>query len=188
MAEKKRHLFLTGEKGVGKSTLIKRFLERAEREGTVGGFLTVKSQTVFPGQASIHLLPLGRPLLPSFDNFLTFCGKQDRETAARFNSLGCAALSHAGDVSLLLMDELGPHEAKAMLFREKVAGLLDGPVPVLGVLQKADSPFLSEIRSHPAVKVLEITYENRAALTARPPVWQWYLGNTEISRPTAGKD
>lgn len=159
MAENVRHLFFTGEKGVGKSTIVKKSMERFER--VVGGFLTVKSEKVFPGKSSLHLLSLRYPLIPSAENFLTFCGEQNEETAARFDRLGCAALSDIRGAGLLVMDELGPHETEALLFRKAVLGSLDGSVPVLGVLQKADSPFLSEIRSRPDVEVMEVTHGNR---------------------------
>ncbi len=59
------------------------------------------------------------------------------------------------------MDELGPHEAEAVRFRQMILKVLDGPVPVLGVLQEAPSPFLQEIAQRPDVTVLRITEENR---------------------------
>ena len=59
------------------------------------------------------------------------------------------------------MDELGPHEGNATQFCSAVMAVLDGEVPVLGVLQKGDSPFLKAVASHPKVQVIEVTMENR---------------------------
>ena len=59
------------------------------------------------------------------------------------------------------MDELGPHEGSASLFRQAVLDTLNGTVPVFGVLQAADSDFLGEIASHPEVLVLQVAEENR---------------------------
>ena len=159
MTETAGHLFLTGEMGIGKSTLLKKLMARTE--GPVGGFFTVKSEQVFPGRSSLHLLSLKEPLIPSASNFLAFCGERKEETAKRFNRLGHAALTAVKNPGLLVMDELGPHESEALLFWEAVFHALDGPVPVLGVLQKAASPFLEKVRSHPRVKVVEVTRENR---------------------------
>lgn len=156
------HLFLTGEMGIGKSTLVRKLMSRAA--GAAGGFLTVKTEEVFPGKPSLHLLTPDRPLIPTAENFLTFCGEATGETAVNFDRLGCAALSHTENWKLLVMDELGPHETEAALFRKAVLKTLDGSVPVLGVLQKADSPFLSEIRTHPKVTVIEVTRQNRDCL------------------------
>ena len=157
-----RRLFLTGERGAGKSTLIKKLMERAK--GPAGGFFTVKSEEVFPGRSSLHLLSLAEPLVPSAANFLAFCGEPDERTAERFDRLGPAALLAVKNPGLLGMDELGPHESEAFLFWEAVFRILEGPVPVLGVLQKEDSPFLEKVRFHPNVKVLEVTKENRDRL------------------------
>lgn len=157
-----RHLFLTGERGVGKSSLIKMLVEQAG--DPVGGFFTVKSGNVFPGKSSLHLLSLAEPLISSASNFLAFCGEPDEMTAGRFDRLGPAALSAVKNPGLLVMDELGPHESEAFLFWEAIFHALDGPVPILGVLQKADSPFLEKVRSHPKAEILEVTEENRDRL------------------------
>lgn len=153
------HLFLTGDKGIGKSTLLKKLL--AYFDLPVGGFFTVKSAGVFRGRASIHLLRAGSDERPSPENFLAFCGSPDDESSKRFDTLGCACLSPKHGARLLVMDELGPHEERALLFRTSVLTALDGELPVLGVLQRADSSFLRQIAEHPRVRLLEVTAENR---------------------------
>lgn len=156
------HLFLTGDKGIGKSTLIKKLL--AYLDLPAGGFFTVKTADVFPGRVSLHLLRAGRDDKPSPENFLAFCKHPDNKSSERFNTLGPDALSPLPGVRILVMDELGPHEENALLFRNAVLSALDGELPVLGVLQKADSPFLRQIAEHPRVKLLEVTAENREHL------------------------
>ena len=100
------HLFLTGEKGVGKSTLARHLLAGH----TPCGFRTVRVTGVMD-RPSVHLLPaVGGEA--TADNLLFYCGECD---AARFDTLGTAALSQRyGDV--LLMDELGPAESQAAAF------------------------------------------------------------------------
>ena len=58
------------------------------------------------------------------------------------------------------MDELGPHEAEAKEFRQAVFDTLDGPVPVLGVLQAPADAFWPDIVSRPDVLILEISEKN----------------------------
>ena len=135
-----------------------------QAEGPVGGFFTVKSEQVFPGKSSLHLLSLAKPLLPSASNFLAFCGEPDEKTAERFDRLGPVALLAVKNPGLLVMDELGPHESEARLFWKAIFLAIEGPVPILGVLQKSDSAFLEKVRSHPDVAVLEVTEENRDRL------------------------
>ena len=153
-----RHLFLTGEKGVGKSTLIDRLLSRYT--GRVGGFRTRRVDTVRPGEATVHLLRVSDGEQPCEGNLLFSCAAYSCD---RFDTLGTAALrDRDGDV--LLMDELGPHEAAAPLFQRAVLDALDGPTPVLGVLQRAGEPFLRSIAARADTAVLEVTRENRDAL------------------------
>ena len=117
------HLFLTGEKGVGKSTLARHLLAGH----TPCGFRTVRVTGVMD-RPSVHLLPaVGGEA--TADNLLFYCGEYD---PSRFDTLGTAAL--------------------------------DGDMPVLGVLQKADTAFLRAVASHPRVRVVTVTEENRDRL------------------------
>ena len=161
-----KHLFLTGEKGIGKSSLIKVLLKRSP--GPFGGFFTVKSAGVLSGQITVHLLRVGMRDSPCADNLLFCCGAQEDQAsiAARFNALGCAALTPRPGVRLLVMDEIGPHEEEAVDFRQAVLAALNGPVQILGVLQRAESCFLHQIETHPNVRLITVTAANRDVLAS----------------------
>ena len=133
------HLFLTGDKGVGKSTL---------------------ARCLLAGHTPcVHLLPAAGGT-PSAENLLFYCGAYSCD---RFDTLGTAALrDRSGDI--LLMDELGPAESGAKKFCEAVLAALDGDLPVLGVLQKADTEFLRAVAGHPRVRLVTVTVENRDEL------------------------
>ena len=158
-----RHIFLTGDKRVGKSTLIRNYLDRFS--GKVGGFRTVRTDAVY-GKFSVHLTAPGGE--PAEDNLLFFCpARHDGAVIARFEELGCAALADTAGCDLILMDELGPAEAKAEGFQKAVLAALDGDIPIIGVLQKAQSEFLDRIKAHPNVDVVEVTLENRDLMAKR---------------------
>ena len=142
-----KHLFLTGAKGSGKSTRLREITQNLP--GTPTGFTTVKSDAVF-GKMAVHLLCPGE--IPTAENFLFFCG--ENADPARFDALGTAALSRPGDY--ILVDERGPAEADAHVFQQAVLAALDGDVPVYGVLQKADTPFLRQVAAHPKVEIVEM--------------------------------
>ncbi len=157
-----RHLFLTGPKGAGKSTLIRGLL--AEESGPLGGFFTVKHE------GGIYLLPAAGERAFTPENLLFRCGHGG--DPRRFDNLGCAALADTAGCRLLVMDELGPHEAEARRFQAAVFRTLDGALPVLGVLQQTESEFLERIARHSRVTVLTVSVENRDALAAELRRWR----------------
>ena len=150
------HLFFTGRKGVGKSTLV-----RAAIEGKrVGGFFTKRVEGLLE-RPSVHLLRAGAADVPSTENLLFCCGGADMQ---QFDKLGCGALADTAGCDVLVMDELGPHEEQAAAFRQAVLRALDGDAPIIGVLQQAESAFLRQVAAHPNVRVITVTEENRDAL------------------------
>ncbi len=153
------HVFLTGSKGVGKSTLLNGIL--AYYPGCCGGFRTVRLNTWYSGTYSVHMFSLQGSQRPSQENLLFFCGRWDGDAAERFETLGCRILEENRDTQLLVMDELGPHETKAAGFQAAVHRALEQDRPILGVLQQADDPFLQEVACHPRVHLITVTPENR---------------------------
>lgn len=156
------HLFLTGQKGAGKSTLIRGLL--AEETGRLGGFFTVRHE------GGVYLLPAAKERTFTPESLLFRCGHGG--DPARFDDLGCAALADTAGCRLLVMDELGPHEEAALRFQAAVFRTLDGSTPILGVLQQAQSQFLDRIARHPRVTVLTVTEENRNTLVAELRRWR----------------
>lgn len=155
------HLFLTGQKGAGKSTLIRGLL--AEETGRLGGFFTVRHE------GGVYLLPAAKERTFTPESLLFRCGHGG--DPARFDDLGCAALADSAGCRLLVMDELGPHEEAALRFQAAVFRTLDGSTPILGVLQQAQSQFLDRIARHPRVTVLTVTEEIRNTLAAELRRW-----------------
>lgn len=156
------HLFLTGEKRVGKSTVIAKLLAG---RAAPAGFYTKKAEV--NGCTGVHLLRANGEA-PCEENRLFVClAKHGPEMTERFERLGCAALTESAGADLILMDEIGPHEAEAKRFQQEVFRALDGDTPVLGVLQRAESPFLDAIRRHPKVRVRTVTSANRDGMAER---------------------
>ena len=154
-----QHIFLTGKKHIGKSTLIQKILDDYNK--TADGFLTVRTKNYLKNQYSVHMYHLKEKEFPNESNLLFLCGKTDEHTADTFERLGCNILSMCSDCSLIVMDELGPHEADATLFRKKILNLLDGQTPILGVLQEPAESFWPEIVNHPKVEIITISEDNR---------------------------
>ncbi len=162
------HIFLTGPKGVGKSTLLQKLLR--EIPGRIGGFSTKRLNSYHFPAYTVHLLPPTGEGTPTAGNLLFHCAGACEDVAARFDTLGVAALE--GDWDLLVMDELGPHEGRAEKFRQAVLEKLDGPIPIFGVLQQAQSEFLQMIASHPSVRLISLTAENRDSTSLHRQILQ----------------
>ena len=158
----KKHLFYTGPRGIGKSTLLQRRL--AQFCGTFAGFRTVK---VPCGDSfSVHMLPVDERVTPAEENFL-FCRDKKREygeNALRFDAIGCRFLADIEGAKLIVMDELGAAESAAEAFQNRVLELLDGNIPILGVLQEGESEFQKKVATHPNVQLIYVTPENRDSL------------------------
>ena len=171
--EQKRHIFLTGEKQVGKSTIIRRFLEvTGLLPEKLGGFRS-ENRPESDDRLSVYLVsPAGTEEL-NRENRIMIRSPGIREQRYHpeifpevFENKGVELLRSDGSESLILMDELGFAEEEAPSFQKAVLETLDGPVPVLGVLRQGPGEFLNQVASHPLVSVIRVTEENREEITA----------------------
>jgi len=162
------HLFLTGEIQIGKSTVLEKVLAGL---GDVrpGGFRTVKVADRPDAYGSVYLIPAAEqnPVY-SEENLVAIRRGSGRGTEGfteAFDTAGTAALRGAEDCALILMDEIGKLERDAALFSARIEQLLNGDVPILGVVRKeGETPLLQRVRSHPKVRVIEVTEQNRDTL------------------------
>ena len=69
-----QHIFLTGKKHIGKSTLIQKILDDYKK--TADGFLTVRTKNYLKNQYSVHMYHLKEKEFPNESNLLFLCGKQ----------------------------------------------------------------------------------------------------------------
>jgi nucleoside-triphosphatase len=170
------HIFLTGEIQAGKSTALRRFL--AETKIPADGFMTI-----FDCRGADRELYLTR-----FDTEIS--GEAERRLAASFSGgrpeinseifdgFGAACLNRAGRRSLILMDELGVMESGAKYFQAAVFRRLDGIMPVVGVIQRRESPFLDTICARADVRLITVTKDNRDTVPGE--LARWWDGELKI--------
>ena len=141
-----RHLLICGERGVGKSTLIRRLLEHSTRE--VGGFVTKR-------------LPCD--------------SRSSIRHPEVFDGLGAQLIESAPEGGIILMDELGFLENDAKVFQSAVLCALDGDMPVLAAVKPKDTPFLRAVRGHENAELVFIDEQNRDALLEKllPHILRW---------------
>lgn len=153
----KMNVFLTGNVQVGKSTAIKRFLEK-ENISSLGftthldrstGLLTIKIIGKDGDREIKAAAPIGgsRPVpdIEAFDR----AGKMltDMDTS---------------DCDMLIMDELGFMERDAHVFTDAVPAMLDRGIRTVGVLRnKPDGPFWNMLHERDDTVILTVDEENR---------------------------
>ena len=149
--------FLTGDKGIGKSTIINHYIDMCGLK--VGGFKTLRFYNE-DGRVSYHIIDVSKNEPPNKDNFLFYKGKRPNDVYKRFDELSIV-LDGYKNFDLILMDELGPTEENAEIFKNKVIKVLDSDIIVVGVIQDAKSNFLDTIMNRKDVKIYRIDLNNR---------------------------
>lgn len=154
----KKHIFLTGEIQIGKTTAIKSFLNTSglKADGYLTRFTTREQEREL--------------MLYRFD---TDIGESDGKIAVKMNMPdyelfidtfdvhGAEIIRASGKHGLIIMDELGVFEERAPNFKAAVKEKLAGDIPILGVIKKRESPFLDALRAYPDIELITVTVENR---------------------------
>lgn len=161
-------MFFTGERGVGKSTLLNRLL--AKRQLTIDGFRTLPF--VHPGGgkgfylAANEEVPLANPGPDRIIARRAADGRIEERFPHVFDTVGVRILSRClnNPPDLIVMDELGFLENQALQFQHWVFRCLEAPVSVLGVIKPRSTPFLDRIRQRQDVTVCPVTVANREQL------------------------
>ncbi|MCI6967247.1 nucleoside-triphosphatase [bacterium] len=174
----RKHILLTGARGAGKSTLIRRLC--AEAELPVYGFVTKREEADETGFHPIYIHPAWEEASMhrhTRENLVGTCNQKIHNVCpVVFDALGVRYLAAARPGGLIVMDELGFMEAKAEVFKQAVLHALGGDIPVLAAVKdRRDVPFLNAVCSAPKAALYTVTSENREALFAEllPIVKAW---------------
>jgi len=153
------HIFLTGPKQVGKSTIIQKVIERLKmKDLCIGGFCTYQG---ISNDLDIYINYYDRGKPYTLENKVAYRTIEGATPLPHtFDSLGVKILSDT-NVDIIVMDELGFLESSAELFKSKVLTLIDGIIPILGVIKEQYVPWLEQIKYHPKVETISVTQNNR---------------------------
>jgi nucleoside-triphosphatase THEP1 len=182
------HIFLTGDKQAGKTTIIWEFLSRsglradgfmtywepvysAERaEASVANDSLRGSSPDGAGGRNLYLSPFSMEPHSVKRHLVMREGRRELPPAENrmrtsdpgiFDVHGTEILGNSGRLDVIVMDELGFLESESALFQQAVLRRLSGEVPILGVIQPAPTEFLDRVRGHPRVTLREIRPDNR---------------------------
>ncbi len=150
------NIFLIGEKGVGKSTVIKKVM--AGFKGKMGGFLTKKSDK------TIEFCTLEDEVLFSFD-----FDDDPTDIGMKFDTFGIEELLESFENSqLIIMDELGFLERKAERFKMAVMNIVKSEKTLIAVLKKyKKNYFYNSLKDLKGNELLDVKMGNRDNIPSR---------------------
>ena len=159
------HALIVGDRGVGKSTLIRRVLN--ELNCPVFGFETKKEEALEDPirGCPIYIYDAGMPHCRTPENLIGYHREQDiASITSAFDRYAPKLLVTVPEDAVVELDEIGFLEAKSDHFCQAVLHLLDGDRPAIATVKNRNIPFLKQIREHPKARCFDITAENRDTL------------------------
>ena len=160
------NIFLTGDKNIGKTTIIKKVL--AATNFKVGGFFTFFAED--KPHSNLYMCEAGKaPVLEKNNIVAVRNAGACTPYSEKFDNLGCLYIRKAllRNLDILIADECGFLEENSLLFQEELLNALSSDVPILGAVKKNSCGWLSKIVNHPKVQVIEITVKNRDLLVPK---------------------
>ena len=159
--QEKRHIFITGLPGVGKTTLIRNisdalpgkktgFFTREDRsEGRRIGFTIV---TLAGGEATLaRKSSAGAHRVGAYQVFVD-----------NLEKLSIPAIEAEADI--VVIDEIGKMECMSEKFKRAVLKALDGDSRVVATVARKGVGFIKDVKNRPDVSLFEVTVKNRDAM------------------------
>ncbi|HWO43177.1 MAG TPA: NTPase [Candidatus Eisenbacteria bacterium] len=157
-------LLLTGNPGVGKTTLVRAVLQQL-RGITCAGFYTAETRQA--GRRTgfkIVTLDGHEATLASLGRLKPTVGKYSIHVEAFEALIGPCLDPVTAGADLYVIDEIGKMELFSPLFRTRIIELLDRPANLLATITKHGNGFVAQIKRRSDVELIEVTRANRDAL------------------------
>ena len=165
----KKTFFLTGQPGVGKTTVLLKIVERLKAQGfKIGGLLSreVRKDGRRVG-FKILALDTGREgwLAHVRQSVGPKIGKY-RVCMKDLESIGVDAILRAiKETEIVVIDEVGPMELFSQSFRRAVTEALNSKKIILGTIHyRIRTPLVTKIKEREDVEIIEVTRGNRETL------------------------
>ena len=164
-----KNILITGRPRVGKSTIIKKVVEKLCTAGykSIAGFYTAE---IIRDNKRVGFIintldgRIGRLAEVGFESPYRL-GKYGIDMKS-FEAIALTSLEHAIKTnSLIVIDEIGYMELKSKRFRELVIKALDSPAFVLAAIMRNKFDFADIIKARNDVEVITVRTDNRDRLT-----------------------
>ncbi len=159
-----KNFLLTGEPGIGKTTIIKAILSEIRLEA--GGFITEEMRSG-KTRKGFQLMTLDgkQAVLASISKKSTYKVGKYGVNLDVLKDLAVPSLLNALDKKeLIVVDEIGKMACFSKEFRDVVERCLNSTKPVVGTIQNFASPFINAVTNREDVVIITVTDANRNEL------------------------
>lgn len=158
-------IFLTGDPGCGKTTVLRRVVESLRATVPMTGFLT---EEVLEGgrRRGFRGLTLDGRSFPLAETGLDtpFRLGPYGVTIEGLDSLGVPSLVPGHETRLIVLDEVGKMESFSEAFRHAVLSLLDGETAVLATVAVHGVGFVKRVRNDPRITLIRMSRKAREGM------------------------
>jgi nucleoside-triphosphatase len=167
-----KNLLLSGPPGCGKTTVIRRLLERLP-DLRLAGFYT-KEMRERGQRVGFEIIGLSgrRAVLGHVRSSSRHrVGRYGVDPAALEAVVQAELIDQAGEANLIVIDEIGKMELTCPSFVEVVPRLLDGGVPVVATVALHGSGLIAQVKARDDVRLVEVAGHNREQLPEKLESW-----------------
>ena len=160
-----RNLLLTGPPGCGKTTVIRRVIERLGAH-RLAGFYTeeIRQHGRRVGFRAVGLCG-SRQVLAHVDfSSRSRVGRYGVDLSGFENLVENEISKAEGKVDLFVVDEIGKMECFSNAFVQAATRLLDSSVPVLATIAAKGGGFIRRVKARHDVEILTVSNQNRDGL------------------------
>lgn len=156
------NILLTGQIKAGKSTILNKSIQKLNLSPT--GFKTLP----YLINNEVTGFYITDSLSSATQNAYSLIGKKKHDgkwssIPDTFNIIGTQILNKSlnSNKKVILMDELGFFETKALTFQEYVFNCLNSNKIVIGAIKPIHTTFLNQIRNRKDIIIIEVNIDNR---------------------------
>jgi nucleoside-triphosphatase len=168
-ALQKRVMLLTGNPGVGKTTVLMKTVNALKNRGICVGGMVSREAREGGTRVGFEILDIGSGRRGWLAHVNQKAGPQVgkyRVNLGDLNGLGAQAVTDAVEnCDVVAIDEVGPMELFSGKFKEAVRKALESPKLVIAVVHwRADDRLINEAKSREDSETFMVTHENRDKL------------------------